>query len=132
MEVVRNIDSLFLEAYNHSAAHLTPTNNVFGLSIRRQTVNRGHYDDRQNGQVWRNVWDPCVNCYELIGMYGGEKANFDKKSDMPPMKVSEKNQMHSRHKETRRLSMKAGNKSAGKPSMGKSAEDMQPAATYGL
>lgn len=59
--------------------HLTPAKNVFGLSIRRQAVNRGHYDDRQTSD----------NCYELIDIYGGEKANFDKKSDMPPMEASE-------------------------------------------
>ncbi|OJJ87883.1 uncharacterized protein ASPGLDRAFT_1003876 [Aspergillus glaucus CBS 516.65] len=55
MEVVRNIDSLFLEAYNHSAAHLTPTNNVFGLSIRQQTVNRGHYDRQERPGLEKQV-----------------------------------------------------------------------------
>lgn len=63
------------------------------------------YYDRQNGQVWRNVRDPCDNCSELIDVNGGEKAKFDKKSNMAPMVVSTVEDAHSVSKGTTNSSL---------------------------
>ncbi|KAN0085539.1 hypothetical protein V8E54_002006 [Elaphomyces granulatus] len=55
----------------------TPRDEVIcGIALRRHGISPDVYEDNLAGAVWRNTYDPCKNCQEIIRLYGGDINNF--------------------------------------------------------
>ncbi|KAE8327874.1 hypothetical protein BDV39DRAFT_204590 [Aspergillus sergii] len=49
---------------------------VYGLALCKWYLRATQYDDRLSGPIWGNLWNPCLNCQELIRTWKGDVNNF--------------------------------------------------------